>query len=351
MSRTGECAAVICGVGASLPETVVSNTDLCARLDTTEEWIRSRTGIARRRIAGPQTSTQDLAVEAAANAITCARPPCRISALVLATTTPDVTCPATAPGVAARLGLAGIPALDLAAGCSGFLYALAVASALLTSATATGLPSGPAEPAAAAAPQAVLVIGADRLSTLPDPGDRSTVPLFGDGAGAMLLRHGTATEAGALGPLLLGSDGTHDHLIRAGHPRALRLQGAEVFRHAVERMTAAATAAAQAAGWSIHDVDHLVAHQANARITAFVAKQLGVAEPRPLHNVEEVGNTGAASIPLLLTQAAAGGRLQPASRLLLTAFGSGLTWGATTVTWPDLNPRHPTPPHPAKEPQ
>src|SRR5262249_46819216 len=158
MRRIGECAAVVCGVGASLPETVVSNADLCARLDTTEEWIRSRTGIAQRRIAGPQISTQDLAVQAAANAIACAWPPFRIGALVLATTTPDVTCPATAPGVAARLGLVGIPALDLAAGCSGFLYALAVGSALLTSGTATGLPSGPAEPAPAGAPQAVLVI-------------------------------------------------------------------------------------------------------------------------------------------------------------------------------------------------
>jgi 3-oxoacyl-[acyl-carrier-protein] synthase-3 len=222
--------------------------------------------------------------------------------------------------VAARLGLTGIPAFDLAAGCTGFLYALAVAAGLIADATA----------------QAVLVIGADRLAALPDPDDRTTVPLFGDGAGAVVLRRGTAAEGGALGPVLLGSDGTHADLIRAPHPGALRMQGAEVFRHAVDRMTTVSRQAAAAAGWSLDDVDRLVPHQANARITGFTARRLGIPDDRQLQNVEHVGNTGAASIPLLLAQAAADGRIKPGHRLLLTAFGAGLTWGATTLTWPDL---------------
>ncbi|MGW5682302.1 beta-ketoacyl-ACP synthase III [Nonomuraea sp. NPDC003754] len=315
----GESTAVICAIGAALPTTVVSNSDLCAHLDTTEEWIRSRTGITRRHIADAEVSTEDLAVQAASAALT----PCQsgtIQALVLATTTPDRCCPATAPKVAARLGLTGVPALDLAAGCTGFLYGLATAAGLLASRTA----------------DAVLVIGADRLSTLPAPSDRTTVPLFGDGAGALVLRRGQAGEDGALGPIVLGSDGTHAELIRAERPGSLQMQGAEVFRHAVDRMSSASAQAVAATGWRMADVDRLVPHQANARITAFVARQLAVPDDRQLHNVASVGNTGAASIPLLLAQAAEDGRLKAGHRLVLTAFGAGLTWGATTVTWPDL---------------
>jgi 3-oxoacyl-[acyl-carrier-protein] synthase III len=315
----GEPAAVLCGVGAALPQTAVSNADLTARLDTTDEWIRSRTGIVQRYVAGADLSTADLAVHAAAQALDRS-PRVAVQALVLATTTPDRCCPATAPAVAARLGLTGIPAFDLAAGCTGFVYALAVAAGLIADATA----------------QAVLVIGADRLITLPDPDDRTTVPLFGDGAGAVVLRRGTAAEDGALGPVVLGSDGTHADLIRAAHPGALRMEGAEVFRHAVDRMSTASRQAAAAAGWSLDDVDRLVPHQANARITGFTARQLGIPDGRQLQNVERVGNTGAASIPLLLAQAAADGRVKAGHRLLLTAFGAGLTWGATTLTWPHL---------------
>jgi 3-oxoacyl-[acyl-carrier-protein] synthase-3 len=319
-SGPGErAAAVLCGIGAALPQTVVSNTDLMARLDTTDEWIRSSTGIVQRYVAGADLSTAELAVQAAAPALDRS-PRVAVQALVLATTTPDRCCPATAPVVAARLGLTGIPAFDLAAGCTGFLYALAVAAGLIADATA----------------QAVLVIGADRLAALPDPDDRTTVPLFGDGAGAVVLRRGTAAEDGALGLVVLGSDGTHADLIRAAHPGALRMEGAEVFRHAVDRMSTASRHATGAAGWSLDDVDRLVPHQANARITGFTARQLGIPDGRQLQNVEHVGNTGAASIPLLLAQAAADGRLKAGHRLLLTAFGAGLTWGATTLTWPHL---------------
>lgn len=312
-------AAVVCGVGAALPPDIVSNADLTARLDTTDEWIRSRTGITRRHVAGADVSTTDLAVRAAAQALADGEP-VTVEALVVATITPDRCCPATAPAVASRLGLTGIPACDLTAGCTGFLYALATAAGLL----------------AAGAAQTALVVGADRLATLPDPEDRTTVPLFGDGAGAVVLRRGSTSEAGALGPVVLGSDGTGADLIRASRPGALHMDGANVFRHAVDRMSAASRQAATAAGWTLADVDRLVPHQANSRITAFVARRLGVPDDRRLGNVAETGNTGAASIPLLLASAAADGRLKPGHRTLLTAFGAGLTWGATTLTWPHL---------------
>lgn len=318
-------AAIVAAVGSALPPNVVTNEDLTARLDTTDEWIRSRTGISRRHIAGSDQSTCDLAVRAATQALTSTDPE-HVEALVVATTTPDRCCPATAPAVATQLGLTGIPAHDLAAGCTGFLYALATGAGLIAAGTA----------------RSVLVIGVDRLASLPHPEDRTTVPLFGDGAGAMLLRSGSADEAGALGPMVLGSDGTGADLIRASRPGTLHMEGADVFRHAVDRMSTASQQAASVVGWALADVDSLVPHQANSRITSFVARQLGVPESRRLSNVEEVGNTGAASIPLLLASACADGRLKPGNRTLLTAFGAGLTWGAVALTWPDLSlTRHP----------
>ncbi|MFE4451326.1 beta-ketoacyl-ACP synthase III [Streptomyces sp. NPDC056796] len=318
-------AAVVCGIGAELPPHIVTNADLTAGLDTTDEWIRSRTGIAQRHIAGADLSTGDLAVRAGAQALADGQP-VTVEALVVATTTPDRCCPATAPAVATRLGLTGIPAYDLAAGCTGFLYALATGAGLVATGTV----------------RTVLVIGADRLAALPNPEDRTTVPLFGDGAGALLLRQGSADEAGALGPVVLGSDGTGADLIRASRPGALHMDGSEVFRHAVDRMATASRQAATAAGWELDDIDRLIPHQANSRITAFVARRLGVPEDRQLSDITETGNTGAASIPLLLARSAADGRLKPGHRTLLTAFGAGLTWGATTLTWPSLRNSHPT---------
>jgi 3-oxoacyl-[acyl-carrier-protein] synthase III len=323
-SIAGGRAAVICTVGAALPPHILSNADLTARLETTDEWIRSRTGITQRHVAGADLSTTDLAVRAGAQALADGEP-VTVEALVVATTTPDRCCPATAPAVATRLGLTGIPAYDLAAGCAGFLYALATATGLIAAGTV----------------RTVLVIGADRLAALPDPEDRTTVPLFGDGAGAVVLRHGSADEAGALGPVVLGSDGAGAGLIRASCPGALHMDGSEVFRHAVDRMSTVSRQATAAAGWELGDVDRLVPHQANSRITAFVARRLGVPEDRQLSNIAETGNTGAASIPLLLARSAADGRLKPGHRTLLTAFGAGLTWGATTLTWPGLCRSHP----------
>jgi 3-oxoacyl-[acyl-carrier-protein] synthase III len=318
-------AAVICGVGHWLPPRSVTNAEICATLDTTEEWILSRTGIAARRIVAPGVATSDLAVEAGTRALKSAGSG-TVQALVIATTTPDRPCPAMAPDVASRLGLTGIAAFDVSAVCSGFLYALA---------TATGF-------IAAGIADRVLVIAAETFSTLLDPLDRSTVPIFGDGAGAVVLRRGYRAEPGAIGRVVLGSDGERSDLItvQTGESRQqtgyFQMQGREVFRHAVQRMSAAVRAAADAAGWEVADVDRVVAHQANARITSAAAKMLGIPEDRWAQNVREVGNTAAASVPILLAQAAASGFLAAGHRVLLTAFGGGLTWGAATVVWPEL---------------
>ena len=331
--------AIICGIGYWLPARVVSNAELCARLDTSEDWIVSRTGISRRRRVQPGEATSDLAVEAGKAALKSAGGG-PADAVVLATTTPDYRCPATAPEVASRLGLGGVAAFDVSAVCSGFLYGLATAAGFI----------------AAGMADRVLLIAAEAFSTLLNPDDRTTQPIFGDGAGAVVLRRGQADEPGALGPFVLGSDGDRSELIMvkaggsrqpAGEPVAepvadrasqyFQMRGRDVYREAVSRMSAAATAALTAAGWQLGDVDHLVAHQANARINTTLAATLGLPREVVAENIGEVGNTAAASIPVLLGQAALSGTLKPGQRLLLVAFGGGLTWGATTLTWPQLD--------------
>jgi 3-oxoacyl-(acyl-carrier-protein) synthase III len=326
--------AVICGLGYWLPERVVTNAQLCERLDVSEDWIEGRTGISRRRWIEPGEATSDLAVEAGRAALKSAGGG-PVDAVVLATTTPDYRCPATAPDVAARLGLSGVAAFDVAAVCTGFVYGLATAAGFI----------------AAGLAERVLLIAAEAFSTLLDPDDRTTRPIFGDGAGAVVLRRGRADEPGAIGPLVLGSDGDRRELItvKAGGSRLplrapgaddgsqyFRMRGREVFRQSVERMSAAATEALEAAGWQLGDVDRMVTHQANARVSAALATQLGVRRDAMAQNIAEVGNTAAASIPVLLAQATLNGTLEAGHRVLLAAFGGGLTWGATTLTWPEL---------------
>ncbi|HWU08520.1 MAG TPA: beta-ketoacyl-ACP synthase III [Streptomyces sp.] len=333
---SGGRAAVVAGIGSYTPPGLVTNDDLAQRLDTSDAWIRSRTGIAERYVVAPGTATSDLAVEAGLRALKSAGDE-HVGAVVLATTTPDQPCPATAPQVAARLGLGQVPAFDVAAVCSGFLYGLATASGLL----------------AAGVADSVLLIAADAFTTIVNPEDRTTAVIFADGAGAVVLRAGAAAEPGAVGPLVLGSDGELSHLIEvpAGGSRQrssgpvtdpedqyFRMLGRETYRHAVERMTGASQQAARLAGWDIEDVDRFAAHQANARILDSVSERLGVPAGRQLTNIAQVGNTGAASIPLLLSQAAADGRLTAGHRVLLTAFGGGLSWGATTLVWPEVQP-------------
>jgi 3-oxoacyl-(acyl-carrier-protein) synthase III len=322
----------VCGLGSWLPPRAVTNDELARELDTSDAWIRTRTGIGARHILDEELATSDLAVEAGARALKSASD-IAVDAVVLATATPDHPLPATAPRVAARLGLGPVPAFDVAAVCTGFLYGLATAAGFI----------------AAGSADSVLVIGADAFSRILDPGDRSTRSIFGDGAGAVVLRAGRPDEPGALGPFQLGSDGSADDLIQvpSGGSRDpfraataaqsdpyFRMAGRAVFRHAVESMAESSEQALRGAGWSVADVDLLVAHQANVRIMHALADWMGVERERCAIHLDRVGNTSAASVPLALADAVASGTLRPGHRVLMTAFGGGLTWGACTVRWP-----------------
>ncbi|WP_284575264.1 beta-ketoacyl-ACP synthase III [Streptomyces sp. 2P-4] len=340
-------AAVLTGLGTYVPPRVVTNDDLSRTMDTTDEWIRTRTGITRRHWADPGTATGDLAVEAGARALKSAGS-ADVDLVVLATTTPDHPCPATAPDVAARLGLGNAAAYDIAAVCSGFVYALAAAAGAIASGTA----------------ERVLVIGAETYSTILDPADRTTSVIFGDGAGAVVLRAGEPDEPGALLGYDLGSDGSLKDLITVpgggsrqrseaageaadsagssvgGRPADsyFTMQGKQVFRHAVTRMAASSKAMLRRAGWEPESVDWFVGHQANVRILHAVADQLGMDRGRTVVNLDRVGNTSAASIPLALADAIAAGQVGPGDRVLMSAFGGGVTWGSTALVWPDISP-------------
>ncbi|MGC7100358.1 beta-ketoacyl-ACP synthase III [Amycolatopsis lurida] len=324
-------AAVLCGLGAWLPPRVLANEEIATRLDTSDEWIRSRTGIAERRVADAGTSTVDMAVAAGRQALDSAGLT-EVDAVVLATATPDQVCPASAPQVATRLGLGEVNAVDVNAVCSGFLYALATASGFIAGGIA----------------RRVLVIGADTFTTLVDPDDRGTVPIFGDGAGAVVLRAGDADELGALGPFALHSDGALADLLMvpAGgakqrrsdnpHDYFLDMQGQAVFRQAGTRMAEASRSVLDQAGWTVSDVDRFIGHQANIRILQATAKFLGLPQDALVVNIERTGNTSAASIPLAMADAQRDGTLIAGQRILLSAFGAGLTWGATLLRWPTL---------------
>jgi 3-oxoacyl-[acyl-carrier-protein] synthase III len=329
-------AAVLAGLGTCLPPQVVTNEMLCRELDTSDAWIRSRTGITQRRIAAAGTATGDLAAEAARQALRSAGLP-GTGLVVVATSTPDRPCPATAPWVAAELGLAGVAAFDIAAVCTGFVYALAAASAMIVA----GLSA------------TALAIGADTFSKIMNPADRGTRVIFGDGAGAAVLRAGRPSEDGALLAFDLGSDGGAADLVTVraggsrwpagpglepGADRYFSMAGKATFTHAVLRMSASAEAAAKQAGWPLPDVDWLVPHQANQRILGAVGEQLALPPGRIASNISRVGNTVAASIPLALADAAAAGDLRPGHKVLLTGFGGGLTWGSAALTWPAITP-------------
>ncbi|MFD4878144.1 beta-ketoacyl-ACP synthase 3 [Streptomyces sp. NPDC058420] len=338
--------AVITGLGASLPPDRITNEHLVREgLETSDAWIRSRTGIESRHRVRPGIATGDLAVAAARGALESAG---RHDAglLILATTTPDRRCPATAPEVAARLGMAGTPAFDLAAVCSGFVYGAAVASAVLM----------------AGAYDSVLLVAAETYSTIVDPHDRGTAVIFGDGAGATYLTRGHRADPGALVHFDLGSDGTGSDLITipaggSGSPyteasprqdRYFRMRGREVYARAVRQMAASSRAVLGRAGWSTDSVAAFVAHQANQRILDSVADRLGIPPDRCHGNLRDVGNTAAASLPLALADTAARDAVRPGARTLLTAFGGGLTWGSIAMTWPQAKPvRHPPHPRPA----
>jgi 3-oxoacyl-[acyl-carrier-protein] synthase-3 len=320
--------SVVLGCGAYLPSTVVTNEDLAKRVDTTDEWIVERTGIKRRYMAAPGETTSDLALEAAKRALAAAGMEAdAIDVIVVATTTPDETFPATATKVQARLGMKGGAAFDIQAVCSGFIYALSVADNFIRGGQA----------------KTVLVIGAETMSRILDWNDRTTCVLFGDGAGAVVLRGdvgaGTNADRGILNTKIFSDGRLHDLLYTdggvsstgtAGH---LRMQGREVFKHAVVNISAAIEASTGEAGLKTSDIDWFVPHQANQRILDGTARKLSIRPERVVSTVAEHGNTSAASVPLALAVAVADGRIKRGDLVLMEAMGGGFTWGAALLRW------------------
>ena len=315
--------SVITGVGGYLPDRKVTNAELARTVDTSDEWIVERTGIRSRRYAAEGQGTSDLASEAARRALKAAgRDVAEVDLIVVATTTPDLTFPATAALVQRKLGVPVCPAFDIQAVCTGFVFALSVADGFVARGQA----------------RCALVIGADCMSRLLDWEDRSTCVLFGDGAGAVVLEpregRGTTADRGLLA-FALRTDGTKQEMLATdggvssnGQVGKLRMQGNQVFRHAVVNISEAVEAAAEAAGIGMDEVDWFIPHQANQRILNGVAHRLGLAENKVVSTIAEHANTSAASIPLALNQAVSDGRVQPGQMLLLEAMGGGLTWGA-----------------------
>ena len=322
----GIIRSVVTGVGGYLPERVVTNAELSTRVDTTDEWIRERTGIHQRHQAADDQPVSDLAVEAARRALEAAgRTPADVDLIIVATTTPDLTFPAVAAIVQRKLGCPIGIAFDVQAVCSGFVYALSVADGFVARNRA----------------KCALVIGAETMTRLMDWTDRTTCVLFGDGAGAVVLEpgegEGTTADRGLLG-LALRADGTKQDLLyvdggvstnrQTGY---LRMLGNQVFRHAVVNISEAVTAAAADAGVEVSNVDWFIPHQANQRILEGVAKRLGIDETKVISTVAIHANTSAASIPLALDHGIKDGRIKPGQLLLLEAMGGGLTWGACVL--------------------
>jgi len=318
--------SVITGVGGYLPPKVVTNDDLSKFVDTSDEWIRERTGIERRHQAEDDVPTSDLAVEAAKKALAAAgRTAADVDLIIVATTTPDLTFPATAATVQRKLGCPVGIAFDVQAVCSGFVYALSVADGFV----------------ARGRSKCALVIGAEEMTRLMDRTDRGTCVLFGDGAGAVVVepleQPGTKDDKGLLG-FALRCDGTKQDLLYVdGGPSTtgtrgyLRMQGNQVFKHAVINISEAITSAAADAGVDMADVDWFIPHQANQRILEGVARRVGIDEAKVITTVAEHANTSAASIPLALAKGVEDGRIKPGQLLLLEAMGGGLTWGACVV--------------------
>jgi 3-oxoacyl-[acyl-carrier-protein] synthase-3 len=319
--------SLVAGCGAYLPERIVTNDELARKLETSDEWIRQRTGIGERRIAADGELTSDLAVAAARRALQRAgMSGSDLDLIVLATATPDHTFPATATKVQAQLGMKRGAAFDVQAVCSGFIFALATAD--------NAIRLGQARTA--------LVIGAETFSRILDWEDRGTCVLFGDGAGAMVLQAAPAGEHSDRGVLSthLHSDGSlYDILYVDGGPSStgttghLRMEGREVFRQAVHRLSDAVEEALAANGLTGADIDWLVPHQANLRIIDAIGKRLRLRPGQTVVTIERHANTSAASIPLALDEAVGDGRIRPGHLVLMEALGGGLTWGASLVRW------------------
>jgi 3-oxoacyl-[acyl-carrier-protein] synthase-3 len=320
--------SVVIGTGSYLPDRVLTNADLAATVDTTDDWIVERTGIRQRHIAAEGELTSDLGVAAARRALAAAGlTPDGIDLIVVATATPDQTFPACATVIQHKLGMTHGVAFDVAAVCSGFLYALSVADAMLVTGAAN----------------TALVIGAETFSRLLDWSDRGTCVLFGDGFGAVVLRAedgaGTSADRGILASKL-HSDGRYNDLLfvdggpgSTGTVGKLRMKGREVFRHAVTNLASVMTETLAAAGLAAADVAWIVPHQANLRILEGTAKKLELPLTRVIVTVDRHANTSAASVPLALDAAVRDGRIKRGDLLILEAMGGGFTWGAAAVRW------------------
>jgi 3-oxoacyl-[acyl-carrier-protein] synthase-3 len=319
--------AVVRGVGHYLPERVVENAEFEATLDTTDEWIRSRSGIERRHFAAEGEGTSDLAAHAARAALADAgMAVADLDALIVATSTADLTFPSVATMVQEKIGMEGGYAFDVQAVCAGFIYGLANAQALIASGQAAR----------------VLVIGAETFSRILDMEDRGTCVLFGDGAGALVLEGaegaGTPDDRGILATDL-HSDGRHrdilyvDGGVSTGQAGVVKMQGREVFRHAVEKLAETAHAALAKAGLSEADVDWIVPHQANLRIIKATAQRMGLPMERVILTVQDHGNTSAASIPLALSVGKAEGKIREGDLVVTEAIGGGLAWGSVVLRW------------------
>jgi 3-oxoacyl-[acyl-carrier-protein] synthase III len=319
--------AVVKGVGHYLPARIVPNAELEAKVRTSDEWIRTRSGIERRHFAAEGQTTSDLGTRAALSAMADAGiGPGDLDAIILATSTPDLTFPSAATMVQAAIGMHRGFAYDVQAVCAGFVFALANADALIRGGLA----------------RRVLVIGAETFSRLMDWEDRTTCVLFGDGAGALVLEAaegaGTAADRGILA-VDLNSDGRFKDLLyvdggtSTGTTGHLRMQGKEVFRHAVEKLAETAHAALAKAGLTGAEVDWIVPHQANIRIIEGTARKMGVPMDRVVVTVQDHGNTSAASIPLALSVGRARGQIKPGDLIVTEAIGGGLAWGAVVLRW------------------
>lgn len=305
----------VAGLGIALPERVIANAPIAGRLGLTEDWIVSRTGIRERRALAPGETLAGLATTAALAALADADADAtEVDLILAATASQDDVIPNLAPLVATNLGVQ-VGALDVGAACSGFVSALQLAGGMLEAGRA----------------RSVLVIGAEALTRFLDPDDRGTAPIFGDGAGALLLR---ATDGpGELGPGVLGSDAQRDLLFATRDRNIIEMQGQEVFKHAVTRMSAATHAALAAAGLELADVDLFVYHQANTRIIEAVGRRVGLDAERVVDCIATIGNLSAASLPVALSSARDEGRLPDGATVLLCAFGAGFTWGAVVLEW------------------
>jgi 3-oxoacyl-[acyl-carrier-protein] synthase-3 len=319
--------ATVTGVGHHLPDRVVPNAEFAERLDTSDEWIRERTGIERRHFAAPGETTSSMGAAAARKALAMAgREASEVDAVIVATSTPDLTFPSAATMVQKALGMTGGFAFDLQAVCAGFVYALTTANALMLSGQA----------------RRVLVIGSETFSKILDWNDRTTCVLFGDGAGAVLLEametEGLPEDRGVLATDL-HSDGSFRDLlyvdggISTGAQGYLRMEGKEVFRHAVVKLAETAEAALERAGLAPADVDWIVPHQANLRIIKSTAQKMGVPMDRVVVTVQDHGNTSAASIPLALSVGVERGQVKPGDLLVMEAIGGGLAWGSVVLRW------------------